>query len=213
MSASACSSNVDLLLQTVAQIKIWLACTNSNLICDFISSGKTLLLPPGLQFNRYSSLDTKLSLSYVDWSGDSGWALPSLQWVHSSAKLVTFSMVILSGHCFDTKFTLNSAFKACCRSRGEKLEKTKISYACLARVVRDGGFKIALIARLSAIPGHCKFLAKLDARSNTLLVTTAVFSTCGMGIIVFSFATILSLPKQFITVYLGVILEESGTGW
>ncbi|KDQ58840.1 hypothetical protein JAAARDRAFT_56898 [Jaapia argillacea MUCL 33604] len=89
------------------------------------------------------------------------------------------------------------AFKYCCRARGEKLEKTEISYACLARVVRDGGFKIALIARLSAIPGH---------------FTTAVFSTCGMGIIVFAIACILSLPKQFITVYLGVILEQSETG-
>ncbi|KAK0447378.1 uncharacterized protein EV420DRAFT_1568434 [Desarmillaria tabescens] len=92
------------------------------------------------------------------------------------------------------------AFKYCCRARGEKLERTKITYACLAKVVRDGGFKIALIARLSAIPGHCKFL------------TTAVFSTCGMGIIVFCIAAILSLPKQFITVYLGVILEQSSTG-
>lgn len=77
------------------------------------------------------------------------------------------------------------------------MERTKIIYACLAKVVRDGGFKIALIARLSAIPGH---------------FTTAVFSTCGMGIIVFSIAAILSLPKQFITVYLGVILEQSSTG-
>ncbi|KAF5375564.1 hypothetical protein D9615_009175 [Tricholomella constricta] len=89
------------------------------------------------------------------------------------------------------------AFKYCCRARGEKLERTKITYACLAKVVRDGGFKIALIARLSAIPGH---------------FTTAVFSTCGMGIIVFSIAAILSMPKQFITVYLGVILEQSSTG-
>ncbi|PPQ67777.1 hypothetical protein CVT25_009080 [Psilocybe cyanescens] len=89
------------------------------------------------------------------------------------------------------------AFKYCCRSRGEKMERTKITYACLARVVRDGGFKIALIARLSAIPGH---------------FTTAVFSTCGMGIIVFSIAAILSLPKQFITVYLGVILKQSNSG-
>ncbi|KIM44279.1 hypothetical protein M413DRAFT_443299 [Hebeloma cylindrosporum] len=89
------------------------------------------------------------------------------------------------------------AFKYCCRSRGEKLERTKIPYACLARVVRDGGFKIALIARLSAIPGH---------------FTTAVFSTCGMGIFVFSLAAILSMPKQFITVYLGVILAQSSTG-
>ncbi|KAJ3969958.1 hypothetical protein EV361DRAFT_918341 [Lentinula raphanica] len=86
------------------------------------------------------------------------------------------------------------AFKYCCRARGEKMEKTKISYACLAKVVRDGGFKVALIARLSAIPGH---------------FTTAVFSTCGMNIFVFSIAAILSLPKQFITVYLGVILGEA----
>ncbi|ETW82593.1 hypothetical protein HETIRDRAFT_237518, partial [Heterobasidion irregulare TC 32-1] len=88
------------------------------------------------------------------------------------------------------------AFKYCCRARGDKLEKTNIQYACLARVVRDGGFKIALIARLSAIPGH---------------FTTAIFSTCGMGIITFSFAAILSLPKQFVTVYLGVLLEGAGT--
>jgi len=89
------------------------------------------------------------------------------------------------------------AFKYCCRARGEKLEKSKIIYACLARVVRDGGFKIALIARLSAIPGH---------------FTTAVFSTCGMSIFVFSLAAILSMPKQFVAVYLGVILEQSATG-
>ncbi|KAI0691842.1 hypothetical protein C8T65DRAFT_587088, partial [Cerioporus squamosus] len=89
------------------------------------------------------------------------------------------------------------AFKYCCSVRGEKLERTKLSYACLAQVVRDGGFKIALIARLSAIPGH---------------FTTAVFSTCGMGVITFSIAAILSLPKQFITVYLGVALEQSEDG-
>ncbi|KAH9937921.1 uncharacterized protein BXZ73DRAFT_76540 [Epithele typhae] len=89
------------------------------------------------------------------------------------------------------------AFKYCCAARGEKLERDKLSYACLARVVREGGFKIALIARLSAIPGH---------------FTTAVFSTCGMGVITFSIAAILSLPKQFITVYLGVALEQSEDG-
>ncbi|EJD06356.1 uncharacterized protein FOMMEDRAFT_117170, partial [Fomitiporia mediterranea MF3/22] len=89
------------------------------------------------------------------------------------------------------------AFKYCCRARGEKLEKKDIQYACLARVVREGGFKIALIARYSAIPGH---------------FTTAVFSTCGMNILVFALAAALSLPKQFVTVYIGVIIEESGTG-
>lgn len=49
-----------------------------------------------------------------------------------------------------------SAFRYCCSARGDKLEKTQLKYACLARVVREGGFKIALIARFSAIPGHCK---------------------------------------------------------
>ncbi|KAJ7086455.1 hypothetical protein B0H15DRAFT_844769 [Mycena belliarum] len=89
------------------------------------------------------------------------------------------------------------AFKYCCRARGEKMERTQIPYACLAHCVRTGGFKIALVARFSAIPGH---------------FTTAVFSTCGMGIVVFSIAAILSLPKQFITVYLGVIIEQANEG-
>jgi len=80
------------------------------------------------------------------------------------------------------------AFKYCCSARGEKMEKQRLSYACLARAVREGGFKIALIARLSAIPGH---------------FTTAVFATCGMGIFTFTLAALLSMPKQFITVYLG----------
>ncbi|KAI9456794.1 snare associated Golgi protein-domain-containing protein [Russula earlei] len=87
------------------------------------------------------------------------------------------------------------AFKYCCRARGEKLERTNIQYACLARVVREGGFRIALIARLSAIPGH---------------FTTAVFSSCGMDVWTFALAAFLSLPKQFATVYIGVIIEGAG---
>lgn len=43
-------------------------------------------------------------------------------------------------------------------------------------------------------------------------VTTAIFATCGMNVFVFLIAAILSSPKQFITVYLGVLLQESGTG-
>jgi len=39
-----------------------------------------------------------------------------------------------------------------------------MQYGCLARVVRDGGFKIALVARFSAIPGHC-----MSPRSRVLL--------------------------------------------
>jgi hypothetical protein len=33
-----------------------------------------------------------------------------------------------------------------------------------------------------------------------------------MGVIVFSIAAILSLPKQFMTVFLGVLLEQSANG-
>ena len=82
-------------------------------------------------------------------------------------------------------------------------------------MVRDGGFKIALIARLSAIPGHCAYcwaLAVYGSADDYLSVTTAVFSTCGMGIFVFSLAAILSMPKQMITVYLGVILKQESEG-
>ncbi|KAF8755202.1 hypothetical protein RHS01_05399 [Rhizoctonia solani] len=86
------------------------------------------------------------------------------------------------------------AFRYCLRGRAIKMERKNPSYACLARVVRDGGFLVAFVVRLSAIPGH---------------FTTAVFSTCGMGIWIFTLAAFLSLPKQFITVYLGVILEQS----
>ena len=34
-----------------------------------------------------------------------------------------------------------------------------------------------------------------------------------MGIITFSLAAILSLPKQFVTVYLGVLLEGAGSAY
>ncbi|KAF8311750.1 hypothetical protein DL93DRAFT_2040418, partial [Clavulina sp. PMI_390] len=89
------------------------------------------------------------------------------------------------------------AFKSICSSHGRKLEQNNLSYACLAHIVREGGFWIALVARFSAIPGH---------------FTTAVFSTCGLGIILFSIAAILSLPKQLTVVYVGVLIEEAGNG-
>lgn len=41
-------------------------------------------------------------------------------------------------------------------------------------------------------------------------VTTAVFSTCGVSILAFCIAAILSLPKQLITVYLGSTLSSLG---
>lgn len=44
-----------------------------------------------------------------------------------------------------------------------------------------------------------------------ITVTTAVFSTCGMGVWTFALAAFFSLPKQFVTVYLGVLLENSSS--
>ncbi|KAJ7578304.1 hypothetical protein C8J56DRAFT_869233 [Mycena floridula] len=88
------------------------------------------------------------------------------------------------------------AFKYCCTSRAEKYERTNIWYACFAKIVKEGGFLIVFIARISALPPH---------------FTTAVFSTCGMNIFVFSLAALLSMPKQLITVYLGVMLGEGQT--
>ena len=107
-------------------------------------------------------------LFYVVLSGDYGLVSLSSQLVHFLAKLATFSMLVnfIFVQSIDT---FRSAFKYCCRSRGEKLEKTKIWYACLARVVRDGGFTIALIARLSAIPGHCEFVIKNSAYLSIIL--------------------------------------------
>ncbi|KAI0655282.1 hypothetical protein C8Q70DRAFT_436819 [Cubamyces menziesii] len=80
-------------------------------------------------------------------------------------------------------------FKWLCMSRGKKWELKRLQYALLAEVVRQGGFKVAVIVRLSAIPGH---------------LTTAIFALCGMNVFVFLGAAILSLPKQLVTVYLGV---------
>ena len=34
------------------------------------------------------------------------------------------------------------------------MEEQEVNFACIARVVREGGFLIAIVARLSAIPGH-----------------------------------------------------------
>lgn len=88
-------------------------------------------------------------------------------------------------------------FKYFLKSYADKKEKTNIQYACLSKLVREGGFKIALIVRYSAVPGH---------------FTTAIFAVCGMNILVFIAAAILSMPKQFITVYIGTLLENDANG-
>ena len=56
-------------------------------------------------------------------------------------------------------------------ARFEKYERTNISYGCLARSLREGGFKLAIIARFSAYPSHCKSIINcLVLRMSDLLL-------------------------------------------
>lgn len=89
------------------------------------------------------------------------------------------------------------AFKHFLRKHAERYERKSLNYACMAYIVREGGFLVILLARLSAIPGH---------------FTTAVFATVGMNFFIFTIATLLSMPKQLVVVYLGVAIESSGSG-
>ena len=52
----------------------------------------------------------------------------------------------------------------------------------------------------------------VDDKQHTLTVTTAIFATCQVGFLTFLAAAILSLPKQFALVYVGVAYDESGSG-
>ncbi|EFQ35084.1 hypothetical protein CGRA01v4_11741 [Colletotrichum graminicola] len=91
------------------------------------------------------------------------------------------------------------AFKYTLRRKAHKLERTNLNYGSLARLTRDGGFLIVFIIRLSVIPSH---------------FSTAVFSTCDVKFWYFAVSTFLTLPKQIILVYLGVLLvakQENST--
>ena len=47
-----------------------------------------------------------------------------------------------------------STFRYCCRARAQKVEEKDLKYALLTEVIRDGGLKMAIMVRYSAIPGH-----------------------------------------------------------
>ncbi|KAJ9165283.1 Golgi apparatus membrane protein TVP38-like protein 2 [Coniochaeta hoffmannii] len=89
------------------------------------------------------------------------------------------------------------AFKHALRRRAVRLERTNLNYGALARMTRDGGFWIVLVIRFSVIPSH---------------FSTAVFSTCDVNFWYFCVATFLTLPKQIILVYLGVLFLNQQTG-
>ncbi|KAA1100792.1 Tlg2-vesicle protein [Puccinia graminis f. sp. tritici] len=87
-------------------------------------------------------------------------------------------------------------FKYLCSHRAAKLEKKDVNYACMCVVIREGGFWIAFLARLSAIPGH---------------LVTPVFATTGMSLTIFTAATVISMPKQLAGVYLGTLFTDSSS--
>lgn len=67
----------------------------------------------------------------------------------------------------------------------------------MTRIVEEGGFKVVLLARLSAVPGSSVVELKgikLIALAGHL--TTAVFATTRMGFWPFTIACILTLPKR-----------------
>jgi hypothetical protein len=110
------------------------------------------------------------------------------------------------------------------------MENSKLSYALLAHVVRQGGFLVVLVIRYSAIPSHCAFqiFTCTTVRSFTYeaAVATVVFATVGklesmqsarrnlvvlIGISfpVFLGAAILSLPEAFVPVYVGYAMKNN----
>ncbi|KAF8601589.1 hypothetical protein BDV93DRAFT_524764 [Ceratobasidium sp. AG-I] len=90
-------------------------------------------------------------------------------------------------------------FRSCLRARAEKIERGKDSprWAALARVIREGGFLVALIVRYSAVPTH---------------MVTALFAVCGMNFWLFLLTLCLSLPRGIAGVYIGVLAFQSAEG-
>ncbi|KAF8316818.1 hypothetical protein DL93DRAFT_2165936 [Clavulina sp. PMI_390] len=85
-------------------------------------------------------------------------------------------------------------FKYWCTGRSQKYEQQKLGYACLAQVVREGGFFAVIVIRFSAIPGH---------------LSTVIFAVCGVSFWTYLVANILTLPKLFVTVYVGVAADSN----
>ncbi|KAK6343802.1 Tlg2-vesicle protein [Orbilia brochopaga] len=100
---------------------------------------------------------------------------------------------IVSAGTFIGEILTFFAFKTVLRKRAEALEHKNLEYAALARITREGGFWIVFIVRLSIIPGH---------------FSTAIFSVCGVNFWLYALASLLTLPKQLIIIYLGVILAS-----
>ncbi|KAF3155640.1 Tlg2-vesicle protein [Orbilia oligospora] len=89
------------------------------------------------------------------------------------------------------------AFRTTLDRKAKSAERKNLDYAALARITCEGGFWIVFIVRLSVVPGH---------------FSTAVFAVCRVNFWAFAFASLVTLPKQLIIVYLGVILGNGNGG-
>ncbi|KAK8858708.1 hypothetical protein IAR55_002937 [Kwoniella newhampshirensis] len=92
------------------------------------------------------------------------------------------------------EFAVFLMFKYLCHARAERMTRKSLNYACLAEAVREGGFIMAWVVRLSVIPTH---------------YTTAILAVCGLPTWKFFCALILAMPKQLISVYVGVVLGQT----
>ncbi|PLW35416.1 hypothetical protein PCASD_13986 [Puccinia coronata f. sp. avenae] len=78
------------------------------------------------------------------------------------------------------------AFKYLIGERSARVEAGSVTYASLAKLMREGGLGMVILVRASAMPGH---------------VCTAMQATIGIGLWVFTVACVVTLPKQFALVY------------
>ncbi|BGP16931.1 hypothetical protein JCM10213_007376 [Rhodosporidiobolus nylandii] len=85
-------------------------------------------------------------------------------------------------------------FKYLLTNKAASIERESVFYACIARLMRNGGLWIIIVVRFSAIPGH---------------VVTAIQSTVGMNIFIYIIAIVVSLPKQLAVVWLGEMFGET----
>lgn len=54
----------------------------------------------------------------------------------------------------------NSTVKTFCLARGKQQEEKKLKWALRAQVVREGGFVLPTMMRLTFLPGHCACLPR-----------------------------------------------------
>ncbi|KAL1722012.1 hypothetical protein EV715DRAFT_248429 [Schizophyllum commune] len=83
------------------------------------------------------------------------------------------------------------------RARLQKKEETGVSYACYARVVREGGWMICAAFRLSVFPPH---------------FVTVLVAACDVQLWVYLIAIVIGFPRQMLPVYLGVVLDDKDEG-